>query len=80
MQPAGSKIMPSFTPSRASHASSSLAMKAFFSLSESAGPGLPLASLGATEFKATVTVRVARFEWPVRIAGEPTTIPSKYSG
>ena len=54
--------MPSLAPSRASHSSSSFAITAFLSLSESAGPGLPLASLGAAAFSETVSARVARPE------------------
>ena len=82
LQPRASKIMPSLIPSRASQTSRSLLTMAFRSPSESAPPGtgLPSGPLGAILFKATVTVRSARFDRPVRMAGAPATTPSKYIG
>ena len=82
-QPSGSKIMPSATPSSASHFFRSASMMSVRSASLMASViiGLPSLSLGAIWLNATgIHWPIARFESPVRMAGSPEMIPSKLVG
>lgn len=78
-QACGLKIMPSATPSSASQVFNNESTTSFLSPPDSALPAitLPLASRAAAFDSATETERRPRFEYPVRIAGAPETMPSK---
>ena len=74
--------MPSRRPSAPSQAASRPSITAFRSASENARrpSGFPDASIGATRFSIVATHSSPIPEKRVRIAGAPTTMPSKYVG
>ena len=74
--------MPSRRPSAASQAASRPSITVFRSASENARrpSGFPDASSGATRFSIVATHSSPIPEKRVRIAGAPTTTPSKYVG
>ena len=79
----GLKIIPSATPSFASHRFSSASPINLRSMSVIACVkiGLPVASFGAIWFSVTgIHCPIARLDSPVRIAGSPEMMPSKISG
>jgi len=78
-QACGLKIIPSFRPSLSSHVFIIASASSFLSPPEKSfvGSGLPEASLGAICAKATLAQVSPIFEYPVRMAGSPETIPSK---
>ena len=74
--------MPSRSPSSPSQAASRPSITVFRSASESARrtSGFPDASSGAMRLSMVATHASPMPEKPVRIAGAPTTMPSKYVG
>jgi hypothetical protein len=74
--------MPSPVPSAPSHAASRPSITVFRSAEENArrASGLPDASSGATRFSIVATHSSPIPEKLVRMAGAPTTMPSKYVG